>query len=154
MEKAEEKRTMAMSKKNKIFKFVGCMVTAEVEQGRTLKGTLTAFDRHMNLILSDTEEFRTIRAKRGRKKETQERKHLGFVLLRGQHVLTLTMDGASSMFPMNADRFAMDDQAKANIAAQVTKQAEPTTAATNKLAAPARGVGAPSRDVMMPGQKP
>jgi small nuclear ribonucleoprotein (snRNP)-like protein len=32
---------------------------------RTLVGTFMAFDRHMNLVLGDTEEYRRVKAKKG-----------------------------------------------------------------------------------------
>ena len=69
-----------------------------LNDGRALTGQMLAFDRHMNLVLAECEEFRRIRPKK-KPGETeagpvQEMKRtLGLVILRGETVVSLTVEG-------------------------------------------------------------
>jgi len=73
---------------------------ATLKDGRTFVGTLKSFDKHMNLVLIDTDEYRQIRPKKGQVLNEQKRP-LGFVLLRGEHLCTLSIEGP----PPNEDDF-------------------------------------------------
>ena len=61
------------------------------------------FTRHMNLVMADTDEFRTVYQK-GSKEEKEEKRTLGLVLLRGETVLTITVDGALNKQAQTTDR--------------------------------------------------
>ena len=58
---------------------------------------MLAFDRHMNLVLADCEEFRRVRPKKKAGEETapeQEMKRtLGLVILRGEIVVSISVEG-------------------------------------------------------------
>jgi small nuclear ribonucleoprotein B and B' len=68
-----------------------------INDGRALTGQMLAFDRHMNLVLADCEEFRRVRPKKKPGEEPapeQEMKRtLGLVILRGETVVSLSVEG-------------------------------------------------------------
>lgn len=69
--------------------------------GRQLTGTLLAFDKHMNIVLADTEEFRRIKRKPTKASApptstapqiSEEKRTLGLIILRGIHIVTLSVE--------------------------------------------------------------
>jgi small nuclear ribonucleoprotein B and B' len=66
-----------------------------LHDNRTIVGTFLAFDKHLNLVLSEAEEFRTIKSKgtTGLLEERTEKRSLGLVLIRGENVINLAVDG-------------------------------------------------------------
>ena len=69
-----------------------------INDGRSFVGQMLAFDRHMNLVLADCEEFRRVRPKK-KPGETETpamqdmKRTLGLVILRGETVVSLSVEG-------------------------------------------------------------
>ena len=92
---------VAVNRQSKMLAFINARVRVTIVDGRHIVGRFLAFDRHMNLVLADAEEFRRLK-----KKKTSDTTHdfdnnngedvrrvLGFVLLRGEEVVSLAIEG-------------------------------------------------------------
>lgn len=75
-----------------------------MSDGRQLVGQMLAFDKHMNLVLADCEEFRRVKRKgkpasapgaaaAGQVVETEEKRMLGLAIIRGATVVSCSVDG-------------------------------------------------------------
>ena len=71
------------TKGNKMISYVGQTLTVTLGDGRTMVGQLLAFDKFMNLVLTETEETRPW----GR--SGPMKRQLGLVLLRGEQVVSI-----------------------------------------------------------------
>jgi small nuclear ribonucleoprotein B and B' len=80
-------------KGSKLLRYVEHRLRVTLGDGRTILGTFLAFDKHMNLVLSEAEEFRTLRSKGAVVEEKTEKRSLGLVLIRGENVVSLAVEG-------------------------------------------------------------
>eukprot|EP00518_Triparma_eleuthera_P003801 CAMPEP_0182455448 /NCGR_PEP_ID=MMETSP1319-20130603/1609_1 /TAXON_ID=172717 /ORGANISM="Bolidomonas pacifica, Strain RCC208" /LENGTH=117 /DNA_ID=CAMNT_0024653505 /DNA_START=196 /DNA_END=545 /DNA_ORIENTATION=- len=83
------------AKASKLLTLVSSRLRVTLVDRRVLVGTFLAFDGHMNMVLSSCEEQRTTEAREegGLVRESTMRRALGLVILRGENVVSVTVEG-------------------------------------------------------------
>lgn len=126
------------------MQFINCKLRVTISETRTLVGQFLAFDRHMNLVLADCEEYRKIKPKKGGNELEMKRK-LGLVVLRGESVISLSVEGPPPPKPRAP---AVHGPGVAKAVGRGLPMAPGS--APKGLTGPVRGVGGASGGAMLP----
>eukprot|EP00501_MAST-03F_sp_TOSAG23-6_P000528 GSMAST32.ASY1.ANO1.548.1 assembled CDS len=83
---------MSMKKSSKMLHYINYRMKITLRDSRELVGTFMAFDKNLNIVLGDCEERRQRRS--GNNDDVRvERRSLGMILLRGDCVVSLNVEG-------------------------------------------------------------
>jgi small nuclear ribonucleoprotein B and B' len=153
---------MSLSKQSKMLNYINYRMRVTIQDSRTLVGTFMAFDKHMNLVLGDCEEYRAIKAKGGggggggggedssapafARTDKFQKRSLGLVLLRGEQVISLTVEGP----PPSTGNRARAAGIGPGVGRVAGRGVVPGMGAPAGLAGPIPGMGGPSGNMMMP----
>lgn len=85
-----------VGRQSKFLIWINYRVRVTIQDSRVLIGTFLAFDKHMNLVLSDTEEYTKIKCKKSGESEKEKKRSLGLVLLRGENIISLSAESPPS----------------------------------------------------------
>jgi small nuclear ribonucleoprotein (snRNP)-like protein len=139
--------SQGMTKSSKILQFVNYRMRVTISDGRAMVGKFMAFDKHMNIVLGDCEEFRRIPVRGGKGEEQEQRRTLGFVILRGESVVSLTVE---SKPPAEDKKKVATAGPGVGVPGGRGLPVAPMGQAPAGLAGPARGVGGPGAAQMAP----
>ncbi|KAI2640384.1 Sm-like ribonucleoprotein [Hypomontagnella submonticulosa] len=100
------------NKQGKMAGYINYRMRVTLMDGRQMTGQMLAFDKHMNLVLADTEEFRRVKRKQTKPTapgasssaatqtiESEEKRTLGLTILRGAHIVSLSVESAPPADP-------------------------------------------------------
>ncbi|KAG7558315.1 hypothetical protein FFLO_02785 [Filobasidium floriforme] len=84
-----------------MLNLVNYRLKVTLNDGRQLIGQMLAFDKHMNMVLAECEEFRRVKGKKSKTStdpkesapEVEQKRTLGLVILRGETIVSVSVDG-------------------------------------------------------------
>jgi len=110
-----------------------------------------AFDKHMNIVLADTDEFRRVGGKKG-KEEKVIKRSLGLIILRGEIIVSMSVEGPPPPEEAARARAAQGPQGASLGMGRAAGRglAVPPVPTQQSLGAPPRGLGGPQPGMMIP----
>ncbi|KAJ1913958.1 Small nuclear ribonucleoprotein-associated protein B [Mycoemilia scoparia] len=130
-----------------------------LSDSRVLTGQMLAFDKHMNLVLADCQEFRQLKNKKsktvaGGASTSEFKRTLGLIILRGENIVSISVDGPppTSVAEQQQRAKAAQMQQGPGIGRPAGRglPIPPPNMLPPGLSGPVRGVGGPAPHMMMP----
>lgn len=139
---------MSSMSKSKLMQWINYRMRVTLQDARMLVGTLMAFDKHLNVVLADCEEFRRVGSRKKKTEQREEKRALGLLVLRGETIVSMAIEG-----PPPSGR-KLSDTADAGVgSAKAAGRAVPVSAVMappSGLTAPVAGLGVPDAAAMTP----
>ncbi|KAI4600231.1 60S ribosomal protein L11 [Pestalotiopsis sp. IQ-011] len=143
------------NKQGKMAGYINYRMRVTLLDGRQMTGQMLAFDKHMNLVLADTEEFRRLKRKTTKPAavggstpqtqtiETEEKRTLGLTIVRGAQIVSLSVESPPPQDPSTRlGKTTTGGLPTALTSGPGVARPAGRGAAPSSLAGPAAGVGA------------
>jgi len=137
-----------MGRNTRLQQWIDYRIRVTIQDTRTLVGTFLAFDRHMNICLADTEEFRKIKVK-GSDEPKEIKRTMGLVMLRGENIICLAIEAPPSATAKKPGEGPVMGPGRGQPAGRGIPM-RPAMMIPPGLSGPVRGVGGPAPAKMMP----
>jgi len=121
-----------------------------IQDGRWMVGQLMAFDKHMNLILSDSEEHRLVGVKGKGKEQREIKRQLGLLIIRGETIVSLSVEGPPPPEEQRRGIGSLPVGPGMGRAAGRGMSLPPGMQGPPGLAGPPKGLGGPAPGMMQP----
>ncbi|KAG4089468.1 hypothetical protein H8356DRAFT_1718768 [Neocallimastix lanati (nom. inval.)] len=138
---------MTLTKKSRMATIINSRIKVTIQDSRTFVGQMLAFDKYMNLVLADCEEFRKIKSKgksNANKGEREEKRTLGLVIIRGEIIVNLSVVAPPPVKP------AKQKAPTVNIQTPGISRPAGRGITAASLSGPVRGLGGPAQQIMQP----
>ncbi|KAF9128268.1 hypothetical protein BGW39_005212 [Mortierella sp. 14UC] len=141
-----------MSKNTKMIHLLNFRLKVTLSDTRVMTGEMLAFDKYMNLVLADCEEFRRIKPKQrasgAAAQEREQKRMLGLVVLRGETIITMSID-APPPPSLKGQKARFLQPQFPEVAAPAGRGMPVAPAGSAGLMGPVRGIGGPAPGMML-----
>jgi len=148
----EIQTTIMASKSGKMQQLINHKIRIIIQDNREMIGQFLAFDKHMNIVLADTVEFRRVGGKGKSKEESVVPRPLGLVILRGEIIVSMSDEGG--LPAEEARNKAAAAQAGPGVGRAAGRGLAMPPTLPGRGVGPPPGLGVPAPGMMMPTGRP